>query len=1157
MKINLKKNFSAILSLLLCMIILLGMIPFASADLVAISPVSTNQADLFDFGVPYAENNITLTAAELFERIFAGEDLVLSDAEEAYLNDHLYTLTYNDTLPSDAVKTYFDKNTGILDVTVPVYVYKAENGEDVSWYPLEATVDGVKKSFSWNGTAYTCQFTDLEDMDEDFDMDVKFIHSVDFSKEVIEAFLLQSRADGMAAQEILAQYEKDYEIYLKKSEAYQAWKTYPEKLAAWTAYQKKLAEYHIQKAEYDAYIEEASTYEARLKAYNDYLDAKKKYNAAWEVYEQYKLLLAQYEKDYDLYLEYCDRVATAKAQLEVLETLFVTDSHGWQLYASVMGPTVSQVLNRKEELSVLNKEAQVTAANDSTEELRILMKGYADLRKASYSSDHEKYKALHNYYSEHYTALRDNFRKLYEALYNLYSEDSIRNYIHNNGKGEHFRQFLGQLYITTCCLDDNEVIKTTWKPVSKWYQTLPELVEECQFLRDDVQADPTGKEFPATEVKEPVKIVEVTPPIPPTVVKEPEVPVPVDQPVEPAEVPHPGAQPPMAEHPGNPPTEPKLSDVLVAWADAYETVDYDKREGLVGERSLKFEATLTRNVSIENQHRVRFYSHDGELIGEVQSFVDGDSVQDIEMPTDPDRASTTQYVYDFIGWKLFDGTELTAELISGDISFRAAYERYLCEYEIKWVIDGQLDKKETYAYGSVPSYPVENRIEGIYNLVFSGWSPAIKPVTENATYEGYFQKVLRTHTVTWVMDNGARIETEEVAEGAVPVYKGVKDYIKDNAWYRFADWDQAIKTLTGDVTYTARYQAAQMISLDENGQSNIEVTVGDGEIVAQMLGTSVDLTNLYEICARYESKLVLKRDDVSLVFDADALQLLRNAKCVTVQFSETEEGPKNGTGYTVVFYNAQEQSIRTDAKIKVHYRYQRNADTTAACYVRSDDTWVAIDSTRQGGVLSAELVGGGTFWVGYEYDVLYDAPGDCNITDLPERSVAGMWIDLGVVKCARGYEVVGAILTLADGTTKEIIGAGFEMPDGAVTVSLLVDRMVYHVSFVVDGKVIAEGDYFLGDEVEAPKNPTLNKGDGLVYTFTGWSPRVALVGGDEREIVYTAQFMSGSMITDEQQKAMESNDVTKRIVLIVVIFVAVVAGIVVAIVFMKKRKMRK
>ncbi len=1143
----------AVIAAFLCAIMLIGAVPTVSAS--PRSPLEPLADPLrFHYGVPTAEDNVTLTAAELFELIFEQDGLTLSDEERAYLEEHLYTLTYNKTIPTDAVQRQFDAESGTLMLTAPVYSYLSEGGERAEWIPAQATLEGETKSFVLQGDVYVCQFDGLTEKTADFDVEIRFLQTVGFEEAVIEAFLLQSRTDGAAAREQLDDYTQKKQKYDQDAAAHKAWSEYPAKLAARLEYEEALEAYLLQKAKYEAYLEELSTYEDRRQAYEDYLVKKAKYEADWSAYEQYKHDLAVYQTAYNAYTAYRDRMTLIRAKIQIMETLFITDSNYWQLAASIQGPTVAQVLAREEELTILNKGEQVAAASDSTEMLRALLKAYTELRRVKYSNDHERYKALYAFYAEHYVTLRDNFRKLYESLYNLYSEGPISDFIEQDEKGPHFRQFLGQLYIATCCLDDNEALDTSWTPTSRWRETLYDVVEECQRLPDTVKADPAGVTYPTAIVTEPTPLTEVKPPVAPAVVYEPEDPVPVEEPTEPTFVPNPGPQrPPYVQNPGDPPTPPALSDAMKVWAGVYANVDYSAREALVSPRSITLSANLTCPVSINNNLFVRFFSHDGVLL-ETKSVPVGTRVSEIEMAETPTRDATAQYVYEFLDWYRFDGTplDLTAELTT-DYSVRATYERFLCQYKITWKIDGLISKTEMCDYGSIPVYNVPNKTVGTYDYIFSGWTPEPTRVTGHAVYTGFYQKIQRKHTVTWMLDGGDRTVSEVLAEGLVPTFGGVKDYVKDGSWYRFLRWDQTVKTLVDDVTYTAIYDDPVPIA----PTADIRVTIEEGSVGVTTSGARFPLAILADIATNHRASIRIKLGNLEAEIDPTAIAELKRDGCAEIGIVTQDVALRNGTGYALTFYNAQGGVLQTDAAVKLSYRYVADVGAVFSYYEQNGENWTIAESQRQAGVLTAERQGGGCFWIGKAYYIAYAPINTCNTLLLPDRAVAGSWVELSAASCVYGYEITQILLTRADGSTVLVEGDGFEMPDGGVTVTLTVEEIVYRVSFVVDGQVISTKEYRMGDQVILPDTPTLNKGDGKTYTFTGWTPQITLVGGDERNIVYTAEFMASASVTAEDRLRQEGNDVAMRLALFAAIAVIAVGGVISLVVFIRiKRKKR-
>ena len=117
--------------------------------------------------------------------------------------------------------------------------------------------------------------------------------------------------------------------------------------------------------------------------------------------------------------------------------------------------------------------------------------------------------------------------------------------------------------------------------------------------------------------------------------------------------------------------------------------------------------------------------------------------------------------------------------------------------------------------GTNPTKPMD---EG-YTYTFTGWDPALAPVTDNATYTAVYDTIPRKYTVTLKSD----------VEGACSFTgAGVYDYNTTatisatmNPDYQFVGWEHDntlgmlfTTTVTGDVTYTVRTSPAATIIRD-------------------------------------------------------------------------------------------------------------------------------------------------------------------------------------------------------------------------------------------------------------------------------------------------------------------------------------------------------
>ena len=186
----------------------------------------------------------------------------------------------------------------------------------------------------------------------------------------------------------------------------------------------------------------------------------------------------------------------------------------------------------------------------------------------------------------------------------------------------------------------------------------------------------------------------------------------------------------------------------------------------------------------------------------------------------PEKEADEQYTYVFAGW-----TPNVAE-VTGDVTYTAAYTTETNSYEIKWVdYDGRELKTEILKYGEMPSAPGDPFREDTdqYTYTFMGWTPEVSAVTGAATYTATYSEELRTYTITFEDEDGTELFSQLVEYGLMPVYSG-ETPVKaedDQYTYSFRGWDPAIVEVTGDQTYTARYDQTvktyKITWLDEDG----------------------------------------------------------------------------------------------------------------------------------------------------------------------------------------------------------------------------------------------------------------------------------------------------------------------------------------------------
>ncbi len=215
------------------------------------------------------------------------------------------------------------------------------------------------------------------------------------------------------------------------------------------------------------------------------------------------------------------------------------------------------------------------------------------------------------------------------------------------------------------------------------------------------------------------------------------------------------------------------------------------------------DATYTATFKeTKNSYTITWKMDDGSVIAK-ETYAYGD------MPSHaaPVKESTAQYTYTFTGWT----PALTS--VTGDATYTAVFSATERSYTVTWLNwDGAELAKETYAYGLTPSYngavPVRPATEQ-FSYTFTGWTPAVVPVSGDATYTAVFKETKNSYTITWKMDDGSVIAQENYNYGDMPSHAAPVKEATAQYTYTFTGWTPALTSVTGDATYTAVFSATE------------------------------------------------------------------------------------------------------------------------------------------------------------------------------------------------------------------------------------------------------------------------------------------------------------------------------------------------------------
>lgn len=223
-------------------------------------------------------------------------------------------------------------------------------------------------------------------------------------------------------------------------------------------------------------------------------------------------------------------------------------------------------------------------------------------------------------------------------------------------------------------------------------------------------------------------------------------------------------------------------------------------------KSVTGEATYTAQYSYDyTKHTITFVNDDGTVLQNTQ-FAWGETP--VYSGAVPVKAATAQYTYTFKGWD----KEIAS--VTEPATYTAQYTANVNEYDIVFKnYDGTVLKTYHLLYGTLPEYDgakPEKPANAQYTYTFAGWDSEVSEVVGYAEYTATFTSTVNKYTVQFVSEDGSEIYDEQILEyGATPVYKG-KEPTKARTQqytYSFKGWDKEIDIVTGNIVYSARFDA--------------------------------------------------------------------------------------------------------------------------------------------------------------------------------------------------------------------------------------------------------------------------------------------------------------------------------------------------------------
>lgn len=247
----------------------------------------------------------------------------------------------------------------------------------------------------------------------------------------------------------------------------------------------------------------------------------------------------------------------------------------------------------------------------------------------------------------------------------------------------------------------------------------------------------------------------------------------------------------------------------------------------------------------------------------------------------------------------------------------------IAEYTITWKnADGTVLLEEQLAENTMPEYTGETPVKAEdenNTYKFTGWTPELAPVTADATYTAKFETVPKTATITWMKDDGTVLETDkDVAYGTMPEFNGetpVKASNDPSFNYAFDGWDPACTAVSGDATYTAKFKQVPntftVTWYDEDGKTVLET----------------DKNVAYGTVPTYDGKTPAKASDAD--FDYTFSGWTPDVAEVTGDVSYTAVYSKTAKYCTITWVNEDGSVLETDEKVAIGATPEYNGETPA------------------------------------------------------------------------------------------------------------------------------------------------------------------------------------------------------------------------------------
>lgn len=269
----------------------------------------------------------------------------------------------------------------------------------------------------------------------------------------------------------------------------------------------------------------------------------------------------------------------------------------------------------------------------------------------------------------------------------------------------------------------------------------------------------------------------------------------------------------------------------------------------------------------------------------------------------PEKPATAQYTYEFTGWN----PTIVDRLVTKDESFAPVFKEILRKYKIYYRnYDNTLLQDDEFEYGATPKYKgLSNPTKPAtvqYKYTFKGWTPKEEPVTGEKTYVAQYDSTEILYGVTFVdewKDTKTILRRDSLPYGAMPTEPTKPTSKQDHQYvYTCSGWTPEITTVTGDITYTAKYSTTPrkylVTFIDHDGTPLRQDSIAYGAMPTEPAKpTRAQDDSLTYTFDKWTPEVVKVTGDI--VYQA-TYKATKRTFTVTVKVDDAEHGTVTGAG---------------------------------------------------------------------------------------------------------------------------------------------------------------------------------------------------------------------------------------------------------------------